>query len=69
MIGLTPKENLYIGALSTGMSTEEISKRFSVSRTSLKSILYRIRKKAGVETNTQLVVAFLTNKNNFKTRM
>mgnify|MGYP000709261548 CR=1 FL=1 len=59
-IGLTPAEAKYVGLLAGGISIDEICERNNVKRPSLNAIFYRVRKKCGVKTNTQLVSAFLT---------
>jgi DNA-binding CsgD family transcriptional regulator len=62
MISLTPREVQYIAMLSAGLTVDEIRTRFELKDGSARSIFNRIRRKAGVETNTQLVAAFLSNK-------
>lgn len=57
---LTPAESKYLGLLAGGLSLDEISKRLGVGKPSLNTAFYNMRKKAGVETNIQLVSAFLT---------
>ena len=59
-VNLTPAEKKYLGLLVGGLTPEEICQRNKISRDSLKTFFYRIRKKTGVKSNVQLVSAFLT---------
>jgi len=68
MINLTPSETKFAALVAAGLSADQICKVTGANRNSLKSIMWRVRKKIGVDSNSHLATVFKTNINNRENR-
>lgn len=65
MIQLNPTELAFVQLLSSGVAIAQIAKKYRCQRKTVTRYLLNVRKKLNIEDNSQLVVAYLTNKEKF----
>jgi DNA-binding NarL/FixJ family response regulator len=63
---LTPREDLVVGLVATGISNREIAEQLSIKENTVKKSLLRIYDKLGVSNRVELVLYALTHRDRYK---